>query len=199
MASTREVEASIEPWARMLVDAAGVGPGDRVLVVACGTGIVARVAADRTGAGGSVMGLDVDPSLGLPFLARSFDVVLCEADLMCFSDTGRALREMARAIKDDGTVAIQVWDRPDAQSDLPALQALLPAAGLWPVVTRTRSAHLKAFTSADGALDVPIRGHVIAATLRARHVTGARRVHAGIGIRHGSVDQIRNAAGSTTR
>ena len=113
--------------------------------------------------------------------------------------TGRALREMARAIKDDGTVAIQVWDRPDAQSDLPALQALLPAAGLWPVVTRTRSAHLKAFTSADGALDVPIRGHVIAATLRARHVTGARRVHAGIGTRHGSVGHARNAAGSTTR
>ena len=61
MASTRpfpflpgsaEVEASLEPWARMLVDAAGVAPGDRVLVVACGAGIVARVAADRTGDSG---------------------------------------------------------------------------------------------------------------------------------------------------
>jgi SAM-dependent methyltransferase len=194
-----EWSASLEPWARMLVDAAGIDPGDRVLVVACGTGIVARAAADRTGAAGSVVGLDRDPAMlavaeglrpdlewregdamGLPFLARSFDVVLCQAALMSFSDTGRALREMARAIKDDGTVAIQVWDRMDAQSDLPALQALLPAAGLWPVVTRTRSIDLRAFTSADGALDIPIRGHVIAATLRARHV-GSRHVHAGIG------------------
>lgn len=278
-----EAEASelLEPWAQMVVDAAGIGPGDRVLDVACGTGILARIAEDRVGTGGSVVGLDRDPAmlaiaerlgpdiewregdaLGLPFLARSFDVVLCQAALMCFSDTGRALREMARAIKDDGTVALQVWDRLDAQpahrgfidlvgrsagtdatdllrssfslGDLSALQALLRAAGLWPTVSMTRSTilrfvsveafvmaevqraplgerltgdvlariiedareALRAFTSADGALDVPIRGHVIAATLRARHVS-ERRVHLGVGTRHGSVDQVRSTVGTT--
>ena len=83
---------------------------------------------------GSVVGIDRSPEMlavaerlrpdlewreadasGLPFLARSFDVVLCQAALMCFPDPGGRSREMARAIKDDGTVAIQVWDRLDAQ------------------------------------------------------------------------------------
>ena len=138
------VPALFEPWARMLVDAAGVGPGDRVLDVACGTGIVARIAADRVGAGGSVVGLDRNPAMlavaerlrpdiewregdasGLPFLARSFDVVLCQAALMFFSDPRRALGEMARAIKDDGIVAIQVWDRLE---DQPAYRPFIDAA-----------------------------------------------------------------------
>jgi len=258
------VPASFEPWAQLLVDAAGVRPGDRVLDVACGTGIVARIAADRVGAMGSVVGLDRNPSMlavaerlrpdiewrqgdasGLPFLARSFDVVLCRAALMTFDDPRKALAEMARAIKDDGTVAIQVWDRLDDQpayrpfidvvarvagrdvqdllgstfsrGDLSELQALVRAAGLWPAASRTRSTALRfgsvdafvmaevgrtplgerltsdewativegarealsAFTSTDGTIDIPIRGHVITATLRARHINGARRVHAG--------------------
>lgn len=252
------VPALFEPWARMLVDAAGVGPGDRVLDVACGTGVVARLAADRVAVGGSVVGLDRNPAMlavakrlrpdiewcegdasGLPFLARSFDVVLCQAALMFFPDARKALREMARAIKDDGTVAIQVWDRledqpayrrfidaaarsagPDATSllssyfsrgDLSELQGLLRGAGLWPIVTRTGSTNLRfgsvdafvmtevqstplgqrltgdelariiedarealrAFTSPSGVLDIPIRGHMITATLRARHARTA--------------------------
>jgi ubiquinone/menaquinone biosynthesis C-methylase UbiE len=57
------VPALFEPWARMLVDAAGVGAGDRILDVACGTGIVARIAADRVGAGGSVVGIDRNPAM----------------------------------------------------------------------------------------------------------------------------------------
>ncbi len=137
------VPALFEPWAKMLVDTAGVGPGDRVLDIACGTGVVARHAADRAVAG-SVVGLDRNRAMlavaerlrpdiewcegdasGLPFLARSFDVVLCQAALMFFPDAGRALREMARAIKDDGTVAIQVWDRLD---DQPAYRRFIDAA-----------------------------------------------------------------------
>lgn len=250
------VPALFEPWARMLVDAAGVGPGDRVLDVACGTGVVARLAADRAGADGSVVGLDRNRAMltvaerlrpdiewwegdasGLPFLARSFDVVLCQAALMFFPDAGGALREMARAIKDDGTVAIQVWDRLDDQpayrrfiraaarsagqdatsllssyfsrGDLSELQGLLRSAGLRPADVRTESTNLRfgsvdafvmtevqstplgerltddelariiedsrgalqAFTSGNGTLDIPIRGHVITATLRARRPT----------------------------
>lgn len=235
------VPTLFEPWAQMLVDAAGVRPGDRVLDVACGTGIVARIAADRVGAGGSVVGIDRNPAMlavaerlrpdiewregdasGLPFLARSFDVVLCQAALMFFADPRKALGEMARAIRDDGTVAIQVWDRLEDQpayrpfidmvgrsagkdvadllrssfslGDLSSLQAMLRAAGLWPVVAKTRSTNLR-----SGSVDIPIRGHVIAATLRARHISGARRVHLGVGTRH-TRDQVRDASGrSTTR
>ena len=83
---------SLEPWARMLVDAGGVGPGDRVLDVACGTGMVSRIAADRVGARGSVVGLDRNPAMLAvaerlhPDIGRSFDVVLCRAALTCFTD-----------------------------------------------------------------------------------------------------------------
>jgi SAM-dependent methyltransferase len=51
------------PWAERLVEVAGVRPGDRVLDVACGTGIVARRAAASVGAGGVVVGVDVNDAM----------------------------------------------------------------------------------------------------------------------------------------
>jgi SAM-dependent methyltransferase len=239
------VPALFEPWAQMLVDAADIRSGDRVLDVACGTGIVARTAADRVGAAGSVVGIDRNPAMlavaerlrpdidwregdasGLPFLARSFDVVLCQAALMFFSDPRKALGEMARAIKDDGIFAIQVWDRLEDQpayrrfieaaarsagtdaadllrssfsrGDLSELHGLLRAGGLWPTASMTRTTTLR-FTSPDGTVDIPIRGHVITATLRARHISRAQRIHSGAGTGPGSVVQARAIAGSTTR
>jgi ubiquinone/menaquinone biosynthesis C-methylase UbiE len=258
------VPALFEPWARIVVDAAGVREGDRVLDVACGTGIVARVAADRAGPKGSVVGIDRNPAMlavakrlrpdiewregdasGLPFLARSFDIVVCQAALMFFPDPRASLKEMARAVKDDGTVAIHVWERlqdqpayrpfidvaarsagPDAtdllgsyfsRGDLSELWRLLEAGGLWPAATITEATMLRfgsvdefvmtevqstplgerlagdavariiedsrealrAYTSPDGTLDIPIRGHVITATPRARRgqLTGSSRTH----------------------
>ncbi len=124
------VPALFEEWAGRLVAAAHVSPGQRVLDVACGTGIVARTAAPLVGGDGEVVGLDLNdamlrvarrmgPELGwrrgdashLPFPDRTFDVVLCQSGLMFFPDVEGALREMARAVVDDGTVGIQVWDR----------------------------------------------------------------------------------------
>ncbi len=197
------VPALFEPWARILVDAAGVRAGDRVLDVACGTGIVARVAAERAGPVGSVIGLDRNPAMlevaqrigpdiewregdasGLPFLARSFDVVLCQAALMFFPEPTGALREMARAVKDDGTVAIQVWDRlqdqpayrpfidaaarsagPDAmdllgsyfsRGDLSELRDLLRVTGLWPTAIQTLATDLR-FGSVDAFVMTEVR------------------------------------------
>ena len=44
------------PWAPLLVDAAHLTVGERVLDVACGTGVVARIAAQRVGPTGRVVG-----------------------------------------------------------------------------------------------------------------------------------------------
>jgi SAM-dependent methyltransferase len=52
----------------------------------------------------------------LPFEADAFDVVLCQAALMFFPDRAGALREMGRVVTAGGTVAVQVWDRLEAQA-----------------------------------------------------------------------------------
>jgi SAM-dependent methyltransferase len=128
------VPALFAEWAGHLVEAAGVAPGQAVLDVACGTGIVARTAADRMGGQGRVAGLDSNEGMltvarrlrpdiewrqgdaaDLPFEAAAFDAVLCQAALMFFPDRAAALREMARVATPGGTVAVQVWDRLEAQ------------------------------------------------------------------------------------
>ncbi len=52
----------------------------------------------------------------MPFASGSFDAVLCQSALMFFPDRVAALREMARVATADGTVAVQVWDRFEAQA-----------------------------------------------------------------------------------
>jgi ubiquinone/menaquinone biosynthesis C-methylase UbiE len=129
------VPALFAEWAPVLVDAAGVQPGQAVLDVACGTGVVAREASKRLGGAGSVVGLDLNEAMlivarrirpdiewrqgdamALPFEPATFDVVLCQAALMFVPDPEQAIREMARVVKSTGTVAIQVWASRDVQS-----------------------------------------------------------------------------------
>src|SRR5687767_11022402 len=62
------VPAIFAQWCAPLLDAAEVGTGQTVLDVACGTGILARTAADRVGATGRVIGVDL--SEGMLSVAR---------------------------------------------------------------------------------------------------------------------------------
>ena len=57
------VPAIFAEWAEEVLARASVQPGDRVLDVACGTGVLARGAAERVGAAGRVVGLDVTPGM----------------------------------------------------------------------------------------------------------------------------------------
>jgi SAM-dependent methyltransferase len=138
------VPAFFAQWAPVLCDIAGVSPGQSVLDVACGTGIATRTAADLVGSGGSVVGLDLNEAMltvarrvrpdlewrhgdstALPFADQSFDVVLCQMALMFFTDCPRALGEMARVVKEGGTVAVVV---PSAVDDQPAFKPFLELA-----------------------------------------------------------------------
>lgn len=123
------VPALFKQWCPRVLDAAGVSVGDGVLDVACGTGVLAREAAVRVGAGGSVAG--VDPGRGmlavakelaphiewragtaesLPYPDRLFDAVCCQFGFMFFTDRSLALREMIRVLRPGGKLAVAVWD-----------------------------------------------------------------------------------------
>jgi SAM-dependent methyltransferase len=196
------VPALFAEWAPHLVEAAGVVGGQAVLDVACGTGVVARTAADRMGGRGRVVGLDLNEGMlavagrlrpdiewrrgdaaDLPFEPGSFDVVLCQSALMFFPDRAGSLREMARVAAAGGTVAVQVWDRLEAQEgygamygafarhlgpeaaelessywslgDLDLLGSLFAAAGLAVTATRTRVGTVR-FPSAAVAITTEI-------------------------------------------
>src|SRR5439155_11949491 len=105
----------------------------RVLDVACGTGVVARAAAERVGAAGRVIGIDLNP--GMIAVARSLpepagasiewversaldlrlqdatmDVALCQQGLQFFPDKALAMREMRRVLARGGRLALSVWN-----------------------------------------------------------------------------------------
>ena len=138
------VPALFAQWAPMMVDLAVVREGQRVLDVACGTGVLARVAADRVGASGSVVGLDLNPAMldvaarvrpdivwregdvsELPFEAESFDAVVCQSAVFFFPDVDQAFAEMARVVRRGGVVAIQTYADLADQSGFKELDAIV--------------------------------------------------------------------------
>jgi ubiquinone/menaquinone biosynthesis C-methylase UbiE len=127
-------------WALDLVGRVGVEAGERVLDVACGTGAVARVAAERVGDGGRVVGVDVNRAmlqvararlpalewregsvLALPFAAGEFDVMFCQLGLQFFPDRPAALSEMQRVLARGGRFGASVYSSIERN---PAAEAL---------------------------------------------------------------------------
>jgi ubiquinone/menaquinone biosynthesis C-methylase UbiE len=117
------------PWAEMLLDRLRPAAGDRVLDIGCGTGIVARVARERVGAGGTVVGVDVSPgmlevaravaptitwrdgsALDLPLAeGERFDIVTCQQGLQFFPDRVAAAQQMRRALAPGGRLGVATW------------------------------------------------------------------------------------------
>ena len=122
-----------EPWALLLLDECNLRPNAAVLDVATGPGTVARVAAKRIGPGGRVVATDISrpkldvanskpslpdaapityiesPAAPLGVENAAFDFVVCQQGLQFFPDRLAALREMRRALKPRGQLAITAW------------------------------------------------------------------------------------------
>jgi ubiquinone/menaquinone biosynthesis C-methylase UbiE len=122
-----------EPWAEILLDYTNIATGMRVLDVATGSGPAARCAARRIGPSGHVTATDIaepmlqvarakpqaddsapivyvqSPAAPLRVVSQRFDLVLCQQSLQFFPDRLGALREMKRALRPGGQLAIAVW------------------------------------------------------------------------------------------
>lgn len=117
------------PLAQDLMKIAALRAGERVLDVACGTGVVARLAAQAVGTGGTVAGLDIHPGMlavarsatpgtaidwheasaeAMPLPDGSFDAVLCQMGLQFVRDKHAAFREMHRVLIPGGRLVLSV-------------------------------------------------------------------------------------------
>ena len=117
------------PWAELTLDELKLSPGDRLLDIACGTGIVARVAKQRLGDTGQVVGVDVSSDMlavarnvapdidwregnaaSLPLNeGEQFDIVVCQQGLQFFTDKTAAIAQMRRALAEHGRLAVATW------------------------------------------------------------------------------------------
>lgn len=124
-----------KPFAESTLDLIHPQVGERVLDVACGTGIVARLARERVGDNGYVVGVDVSQEMlavarsideridwrqgsaeHLPITeGEQFDIVTCQQGIQFMKEKHVAVKEMRRALKDGGRIAVSAW-RSDEES-----------------------------------------------------------------------------------
>ena len=138
------VPALFQQWGSVVAQAARLKAGERVLDVACGTGVLAMAAAERVGAGGSVVGLDPSGDMlgvarrksnriewqegraeAIPLPDASFDAVVSQFGFMFFEDCATGLREMMRVLRPGGRLAVAVCDALEHSPGYAALAGLL--------------------------------------------------------------------------
>lgn len=179
------------PWTRLVLDEAGLVPGQRVLDLACGTGIAARLAAMQVGGGGAVTGADIDEGMldvarrvpwpegaaaadwqradaqSLPFPEAAFDAVLCFEGLQFIPDRAKALAECRRVLRPGGRMIGTIWG---ALAANPGYGALAEGLGRFVSADAARlppfqlhdAAAIRALFAAAGFADIDIRPRTLA-------------------------------------
>ena len=119
-------------FGRRLVEVANINTGAHVLDIASGRGAVLFPVAERVGAGGEVVGIDLADAMAhatseeaasrglkarvnvmdaeeLTFPDASFDCVTCGFGIMFLPDQDRGLEQMRRVLKPGGCLALSTW------------------------------------------------------------------------------------------
>jgi SAM-dependent methyltransferase len=125
-------DRSVARYDRPLLEAAAIRRSDRALDIGCGSGSITRAAA-RAAVDGGALGIDLSSGLldlarrraeaqgvsnvefirsdaqSHPFEPRSFDIAVSRTGAMFFADPSAAFRNVARALRPGGRLALLTW------------------------------------------------------------------------------------------
>jgi SAM-dependent methyltransferase len=129
----QQLDAQINPLGLVAMQRAGIKPGERVLDVGCGCGQTALELAQRVGASGSVLGIDISQPMlvrarerqnelgikNLDFLHADaqtytferarFDLIFSRFGVMFFDDPAAAFANLRTALRSDGRLCFLCW------------------------------------------------------------------------------------------
>jgi SAM-dependent methyltransferase len=155
VAQADHYEASARPHGLHLLKAAGIRTTHRVLDVGCGFGETTREAARRASSG-MALGVDLSSKMlelarelarkqGLPnvqfqqadaqvyaFAPRDFDVAISRFGAMFFDDPTAAFRNIGRALRPGGRLAVLAWQDLSRNEWISSLRGALAAGRMLP-------------------------------------------------------------------
>jgi SAM-dependent methyltransferase len=132
------LDATFAPVNALLLDRAAPAAGERVLDIGCGTGDIAFALAERVGAEGRVVAVDISPILLAcaaaraprsvasridfieadaqthPFLPKQFDLLVSRFGTMFFADPVAAFGNLRRALRSGARLHLAAWGPVDA-------------------------------------------------------------------------------------
>lgn len=148
----QRLDLMLEAFGEAAIAAAGIAPADHILDIGCGAGATSFALAERVGADGQVLGVDISPQLvararssapaGAPVVFQladaataalphaAFDLIFSRFGVMFFDDPVAAFAHMRAALRPDGRLAFACWRAP-ADNDW----VRLPIAAIRPLVT----------------------------------------------------------------
>lgn len=127
-------DAVLAPVSKVLIDRAGIKPGDRILDIGCGCGATSFAVAQRTGATGHVTGIDISSPMlararelapqGAPidfvladatvynFKPASVDMLFSRFGVMFFAQPEISFANIRKALRPKGRLIFACWRTP---------------------------------------------------------------------------------------